>query len=222
MTSQEKIIYGLVDPNLNKIRYVGRSSSGLWRPNAHRYPSRLSRGQTHCDRWIRKLLAGGQDYSVMVLETSVVDLNAREKYWIAYGKAQGWPLTNITEGGGGTVGYRHSTGTRKKIAKALSGKRFTAEHRRKISETLLSKEIKPTPEHMRKMHRARVGSHHTRASKELISNRRGSAVIDMTTGVVYPSHQAASDALGIHRQNIDEVCRGLRRTAGGRFFRQHS
>jgi hypothetical protein len=102
MTSKEKIIYGLVDPNLNKIRYVGRSSSGLW------------------------------------------------------------------------------------------------------------------------MRRARVGSHHTRASKELISNRRGSAVIDMTTGVVYPSHQAASDALGIHRQNIDEVCRGLRRTAGGRFFRQHS
>jgi hypothetical protein len=44
MTSKEKIIYGLVDPNLNKIRYVGRSSSGLWRPNAHRYPSRLSRG----------------------------------------------------------------------------------------------------------------------------------------------------------------------------------
>ena len=49
MTSKEKIIYGLVDPNLNKIRYVGRSSSGLWRPNAHRYPSRLSRGQTHCE-----------------------------------------------------------------------------------------------------------------------------------------------------------------------------
>ena len=94
------LIYGLVDPISLLIRYVGLSSSGLGRPRSHRHKAQNEK--THCRRWVRKLQASGLDYIIVVLEEieDPIRLAAAECWWIAYGKASGWPLTNIAEGGG--------------------------------------------------------------------------------------------------------------------------
>jgi hypothetical protein len=35
------IIYGLVDPETEELRYIGKSSTGMSRPKKHFYPSTL-------------------------------------------------------------------------------------------------------------------------------------------------------------------------------------
>ena len=92
------LIYGLIDPTTHLIRYVGLSSSGLRRPREHRRPSCPN---SHCRHWVRQLQNVGLDYDIAVLEvvSNQGELPAAERWWIAYGRACGWPLTNLTAGG---------------------------------------------------------------------------------------------------------------------------
>ena len=92
------LIYGLIDPRMRMIFYVGLSSSGLSRPKDHR---RESAPDTCCRHWVRSLQRQGLDYEITVLEEFRNDaqLSAAERWWIAYGRACGWPLTNRTRGG---------------------------------------------------------------------------------------------------------------------------
>lgn len=128
------LIYGLIDPRTRLIRYVGMSSSGLKRPSAHRRASQLVR-RTRCVSWIKSLLAEGLDYEIVVLEevASKTALVATEIWWIAYGRASGWPLTNLTDGGEGRIGHRASEDTRRKMSEAQRGRKHTAESKAKIA-----------------------------------------------------------------------------------------
>jgi hypothetical protein len=97
-SSPTNLIYGLVDPRTALIRYVGMSSSGMLRPRMHRYPSCPD---TYCRRWVKSLQQEGLIYQIVVLETlkDGVTLPEAERWWIAYGRACGWPLTNLIGGG---------------------------------------------------------------------------------------------------------------------------
>ncbi len=103
--SPRYLIYGLIDPRTRMIRYVGRSSSGLTRPRQHGNPSHKNQ-RTHVANWIRGLEALELEFEITVLQA--VDrqdqLNEAEIWWIAFGRASGWPLTNLTIGGDGLVG----------------------------------------------------------------------------------------------------------------------
>lgn len=130
----ECLIYGLADPRTGQIRYVGKSSSGLKRPQAHAKPSEL-KGRTHKVRWIRELQAEGLTYGVQVLSVCEPDdLDDAEIFCIAYGRHQGWPLTNATDGGDGqSRGYVPSPEACAKLSAAGRGRSFSAETRAKIS-----------------------------------------------------------------------------------------
>lgn len=97
------IIYGLADPTSKEIRYVGKSMSGLLRPQRHWNLGEMSKDKnTHKVRWIKKILAKGELPSIVVLEEceSEETLIAAEVSWIAKLKLTG-KLTNILEGGNG-------------------------------------------------------------------------------------------------------------------------
>lgn len=96
------LVYGLVDPRTTMVRYIGKSESGLARPRQHAYPSNR-RKALHSARWIDALVRVGLTYTITVLETCTdrVSLCSAEIWWIAFGRACGWPLTNITSGGEG-------------------------------------------------------------------------------------------------------------------------
>jgi hypothetical protein len=49
-----------------------------------------------------------------------------EKYWISYFLKIGCRLTNLTEGGEGTVGYHHTQESRRKMSIARGGRNFRA------------------------------------------------------------------------------------------------
>lgn len=137
MTNSKCIIYGLVDPRTLMVRYVGLSSNGLVRPKTHRNQSVLAVDRTRKANWIRSLLADGLDYQIVVLQESSVDrLNEDEVWWLKYGQASGWPLTNLRGGGDVQFGWSVEPETRAKIAAAHRGKTLTPEHRAKISAGL--------------------------------------------------------------------------------------
>lgn len=116
------IIYGLVDPVDMKLRYVGRSCSGLRRPKQHFEENRLlQEPEGHKTRWIRKLKARGLLPTVIVIqELSEIDiLNQAEKFWIKYFKSLGFDLINKTEGGDSPVFFTKLTiAARKRLSYA--------------------------------------------------------------------------------------------------------
>jgi hypothetical protein len=95
------IIYALIDPRNNLIRYIGKTKHGTKRIDQH-YKI-LKKDQTYKAGWLRQLESAGVKFDSYVLDVaeSPAALNELEVWWIAYGRALGWPLTNMTGGGDG-------------------------------------------------------------------------------------------------------------------------
>ena len=130
---EKYLIYGLIDPISLMVRYVGLSSSGMERPKSHTQPC-LRAAATHCGAWIRSLALQGLVPLITVLEKCPKEvLSEQECWWIAFGRALGWPLTNLTNGGERTT---HTAELRAKMSATRKGKprkAHTAETRAKMS-----------------------------------------------------------------------------------------
>ncbi len=91
-------IYSLKDPRNNEIRYVGKTVNMENRYHAHTNIG----GNKKNDLWISELKALGFLPIMDILEVSDEEnWDEAEKYWIAYGRDNGWKLNNIADGGGG-------------------------------------------------------------------------------------------------------------------------
>lgn len=111
-------VYGLVDPRTKFVRYVGLTSEGVDRPREHRRPSKHTE-HLYSARWVRELEACGLTFEIVVLEVLGEDweaLCAAEQWWIEYGRASGWPLTNLTDGGDGVKGLVKSDECRTRMS----------------------------------------------------------------------------------------------------------
>ena len=90
-------IYGLVDPETDEMRYVGKSNN----PKV-RYQYHLADKNTnpHKTAWIRRLSERGLKPNLVILEeTTQKQWEERERYWIKHYRDEGAPLVNILEGG---------------------------------------------------------------------------------------------------------------------------
>jgi hypothetical protein len=127
----QNLIYGLIDPRSSRVRYVGQSSKGMTRPEQHAKPCSLARDRTYKANWLRGLLAAGYEPVIQVLEVveSVEDLNAREIHWIAYGRAIGWHLTNLTDGGEGARGLKHTDEFKAAASARMRGNKWSVGYR---------------------------------------------------------------------------------------------
>ena len=108
------LIYGLVDPRTLLIHYVGMSSKGMFRPNQHRPHKASSKSDNDLTRsWTAELSDAKLAFEIAVLQDSTAEtLKTDECWWIAFGRACGWPLTNLS--GGGEGGAKHPS-TRAKL-----------------------------------------------------------------------------------------------------------
>ena len=145
------LIYALQDPLTWEIRYVGRSCTGLSRPNA--------RHTGHCGSWCAKFRRWGHRPLVHVLQVfsdsdDINDvLNGAERTWVAELRLRGCPLTNLTDGGGGATGWKASAETLQRMSEsqlrswASNPSRAEAlrrpEVRAKISASLTGKSAAP-------------------------------------------------------------------------------
>lgn len=134
------VIYGLFDPRkpllLWEVRYIGQTTVAP-RIRLIHHVSDAKRGDRYIDRWVRSLVREGVRPVIQVLETvEDSERHVRERAWIAEGKRQGWRLTNATDGGGGTTGFKASDATKEKQRLAKLGKKQTEEAKRNAVEGL--------------------------------------------------------------------------------------
>lgn len=152
------LIYGLIDPDTDQVRYVGKSSSGLKRPSHHWLHKQLRERRDRCHNWVRSVLARGKIPIVKVLQETENSeaLNELEKMWITNLRIQGCDLTNMTEGGDGIVGPM-SLEVKEKISRARKlgnyipwskTHEYSQESRQRMRAAKLGK--KQNPEHIEK------------------------------------------------------------------------
>lgn len=119
-------IYTLSD-YYGRVRYVGITKLTLQqRLRDHLKCSR--RHHTYRDKWIQSL---GHPPIISLLE--VTDDSHREVFWIAHFRAIGARLTNLTDGGDGISGYRHTIESREKMSVAGRGRKISAAARMNMS-----------------------------------------------------------------------------------------
>lgn len=92
------IIYVLMDPVTGDVRYVGQTIRPKRREWLHCSLSNVQRSGTRVNIWLAKLLGSGQQPVLRELERTL-DLDGREKFWIATLRKNGVDLLNISEGG---------------------------------------------------------------------------------------------------------------------------
>ena len=213
MRKKDFLIYGLVDPITGQLRYIGRSCSGLRRPRRHTIPSELAKDQTHKGRWLRSLdTARPQIVVIQQLPDSEL-LNEAERFWIAYFRQLGCPLTNLTDGGEGTAGINKG---RKRpdlvsLNRSRAGRPLSDSHKLKISQTHKSIGMKP-PRELRK------NLSFTAEQLQRLRPIWGAKPVVCSNGHQYPSVNAAAKDLGLWQQNINAVLRGRLRSTGGLSF----
>lgn len=99
-------VYQLVDPRSGETRYIGMTSNEAQRRQRHRRGGE----KTHCGRWKDALNAAGMEpvFDVIEVQESLEDAVAAEQYTIAIARSLGCDLTNLTDGGEGTLGWTHT------------------------------------------------------------------------------------------------------------------
>lgn len=132
------IVYGLVHPDTKLINYIGLSTRGLKRPQAHRTADRRNK-HTHLGCWLQKLHRENIRFEIVVLEKLQEKflplLQSAEMWWIVFGRMHGWPLKNLTDGGEGTKGVKLGWRARKRIAARMRKRVWTDEMRANASRS---------------------------------------------------------------------------------------
>lgn len=150
-------IYEFLDPVTMECRYVGQSVDAQKRRSKHLSRARRGEKRIHSSNWIRSLMDAGQEPVLRIIERCRLDVaDVREKFWIAQRRLEGCDLTNHTEGGGGSTGYKHTEESRAKISRAKMGVKtgpMSEETKAKMSRAALGKKKGPMPEY----HRAKIG-----------------------------------------------------------------
>lgn len=90
-------IYELIDPRDGSVRYIGKATDSQKRLKSH---LRETRRVTPLYQWIAKLRGLGMAPTVRVRLTCGIDeWEAAERAAIAQGRADGWRLLNVADGG---------------------------------------------------------------------------------------------------------------------------
>lgn len=145
-------IYSLSDPRTNTIRYVGKTC----------YPHRRLRhhcndpANNHRTNWLRSLTAAGVTPEMDILEEVLPGSSweIAERFWIAYLRFVGAPLTNSVAGGEG--GSNPSTETRQKLRNAKLGRRMTETARAKLIASRTGMKFGPFSPERKARHSARL------------------------------------------------------------------
>jgi DNA-binding transcriptional regulator YiaG len=203
------IVYALVDPRDQRIRYVGKTHrTAQRRLRRHLAPCYLT-GDTHKERWIRVLLAAGMEPTIVVLERcgSAEELVASERRHIARLRYEGAALTNGTDGGDGMGGWQHSDESKEKIRRALLGKPKSETHRRRSA--LSRRGLKASVETRTKLSEMRRGK--APAAAVLAAHPRKLSdehVVEIRSLRGLVSQQSLADRYGVSKTAIRYVQQG--------------
>ena len=182
------IIYKVTNILNGKI-YIGQTIRGL-EVRGQCHISESKNGNTYFNRALRKYCPENFEWEVIEECYSKEDLDLAEEWYIRYYNTFGSNGYNLTFGGEGTIGWKPSEETRKKISKSMCGennpnygKERSEEYRKKLSDTLkgrkhseghkrklseVNKGKKLSEETRKKMGESRKGEKNVRAKKRVV------------------------------------------------------
>ena len=151
-------VYGLFDPRNNELKYIGYTQNYKSRLEQHCRPSKL-KINSHKNNWIKSVKADNLIPIIQILENydNKADALGAEIDLIAYFKAIGCNLTNVTSGGDEGVIYARTDEIRSKISKSSTGRKHTKEAKAKISKTLTGIKRNHSEEHKKKISQTLTG-----------------------------------------------------------------
>lgn len=112
-------IYALIDPENNEVRYVGKTVN--LKARFHRHCNPVIDNYTHSACWVRSLKIKPEMITLEEVPHGE-DWVEAEQFWIAYMKALGARLTNLSFGGEGPLGIKQSQATCDKRSNSLKGR----------------------------------------------------------------------------------------------------
>jgi group I intron endonuclease len=218
------IIYALRDSETGDIRYIGKSVKGIVRPKEHwrrRYEPKYS--TIHVYRWLRKCT---NPPLIEVLEEcqTKAELSIREQVWIAVYSATG-RLTNMTKGGEGTIGRRHSEETRRKLSLAKKGKpghsrgkKMSEEQKAKLRNKVVTEEARKAYSLAQKRRMQRPEEREKLLKGLADVRQKRMKRVRCSDGRLFNSIREAARMTGIASSNIIAVLKGRYRQAKGLVF----
>lgn len=144
-------VYKITNKVTNKI-YIGITNQGSGaRYRHHWYESRIGEPSP-----IHRSMAkyGEDNFTLEIIDFADTydELKEKEKYWIKqYNSTDKSIGYNLTEGGDGTFGRKHSEETKEKIRQKALGRKVSEETKKKMSETRLGKCSDKQREHLLKL-----------------------------------------------------------------------
>ena len=189
------MIYCLVDPILEVVRYVGWTKSPEKRLSLHlKKVDGSPRGH-----WLKSLRDRGLQPRMEIIETgSGSEWKEREIWWIAYYRAAEAPLTNISAGGQGTIGL-YPEEARQRISRAQIGKKRSKETCERISRSQqgLKKKVKRSEESRQRTSRANKGKKRSdEVRRQMVQRYTGRKASDATRAKMSASQRARRSAEG--------------------------
>lgn len=172
----------LITNRVNGKRYVGITCRGYINRYKEHIHEALNGSKSILHNAIRKY--GPENFDIIVLESNIPDniISEREQYYIKlyntfYTSRIGY---NMTEGGGGVAGFKHSETSKAKIRDSLKGHVFSESRNRKISARLTG--VHKSQSHRKALSNARLGKftksdnpfygkHHSKETIEVLSKK---------------------------------------------------
>lgn len=204
--SKPVYIYGLCDPRTNECRYIGKSE----RP-AERLTNHMNeKSNCHRSHWLQSLRRQGLKPEMVIFERIEGEgwpWQCSERFWIAYGRAQGWPLTNNTEGGDGVSGLPIET--RQRIAATWIGRKHRPESIEKLRAASTGR--KDRPETLERKRAAALGRVITWGEKISAATRKLSADDVESIGrrlAAGELNKTLAAEYGVHRTTLSKIKTG--------------
>ncbi len=141
-SSRQWVVYALKCPATGDVRYIGWTFNIAKRLKSHAYTAQ--KFDRYRDCWIRKVMACGLFPASEIVEQGTGDWAAAERKWISHYRREGARLTNLTDGGEGVPGLRHSAEAIERIRQKKTGRKMTPEERRKHSLALMGRVVSST------------------------------------------------------------------------------
>lgn len=217
------LVYTHTRPDTNEIFYVGKGTGKRMKCRTNR--------NIHWKRIVDK--ANGFKYDVLAKNLTEQEALNFEILMIKKMKEAGFGLCNMTSGGDGVSGFKHSDEMRENQRQRMlgvtpwnKGKPTSPEAIEKMRLAKLGKKL--SPEHIANSANARRGMKYSEAHCKAISESlkgkkmpidsqadKYKQVICIETGKIYKSVTEAAKELNLFTGNISKVCKGKMNKTGG-------
>lgn len=213
-------IYGLVEKNTNKLRYIGKTTDPKRR--IRRHINERFMHNTYKDRWIRKLIDCGEEPELILIDTVCkTEWQYWEKFYISYYKFIGCLLTNGTEGGDqppSTKGRKHTEESKLKMSITKKGKPIpwlnngserSGQHRQNLSNSLKGR-VSPNKN-------KKFNDEYKKKLSEASTTKKKVKQLDLNGNLIKIWDSIANAQKTLQIRHISEVCRNVNnnKTSGG-------